>query len=376
MRMRNRGKNTWQLRWEVGRDDQGQRRQKTETFHGNKKSAEQRWRGVQATIEGHPATAWVTDSLTVNAYWDKWEAYLATTDLRSTTLANYRRWLRLYLRPSLGRFLLTQVTPLHIQEAVQAWQKRPGKQQPYLARATLNNIIVLLRHSLDQAVQWTLIPNNPAHGIRLRSASPHAIRWWTPEEAQQFLAISDQHRLGIAFRLALFGGLRIGEVAGLRWQDVNWDDQTVTIRVTVIANQGPARLSTPKTHKSQRTIKVDQQILGPLKAWQHAQKIERLAKGWAATDQIITTRKGTLCRPHTLNTILDRLIRRAQVQDIRFHDLRHTHATWLAQAGVSPKVIADRLGHTRIAFTLDTYIHSDLSDQEKALQLLAPFGPD
>ena len=376
MRMRNRGKNIWQLRWELGRDDHGQRRQKTETFHGNKKSAEQRWREVQATLDGHPATAWAREDLTCGDYLLKWLAYLATTELRPTTLASYRFYVERYLRPALGTAKLTQLTPLHLQEVLQQWQTQPGHSGHGLARSTVRRMLIIMQRALTQAVHWEMIPANPARGIRLRPATPPEIHWWTPAAAQQFLAVSDTHRLAVAFRLALFGGLRMGEVLGLRWQDVDWAQQTLTIRQIVTVLRDSVQVSAPKTAKSQRTIKVDQQILGALRARQHTQKLERLAKGWPVTDYVITTRKGTICWPHTINDILDRLIQEADVPRIRFHDLRHTHATWLAQAGVHPKVIADRLGHTRIGFTLDTYVHSDLADQEKALQLLAPFGPD
>ncbi len=386
MRLRNRGKNRWQLRWELGRDDQGHRRQRTETFHGNKKSAEQRWREVQATIEGQPGDAWATEELTFAAYLERWWVY-AAQDLRPSTQASYQSHIRRYLVPQLGSLKLTQITALHVEEALQQWRTQPRQdgKSGVLASRTVSYLRMITFRALEQAVLWDLLTANPARRVKGPTVERPTIQWWTPEEAQQFLRISDQHRLGVAFRLALFGGLRLGEVLGLRWQDVDWTAKTITIaQVASRAGSSVPHLGPPKTAKSRRIIQigsphgdktVDHQLLEPLKARYHAQKLERLACGGEATDLIVTTMKGRIILPRNLETLLDRLIVHAGVKRIRFHDLRHTHATWLAQAGVNPKVIADRLGHSQVAFTLQMYVHSDLADQAQAISRLAPFGP-
>lgn len=375
MRLRNRGKNHWQLRWELGRDDQGQRRQRTETFYGNKKAAETRWRLVQAQIDGQPGDAWALDTLTVDAYLDRWWEQVGG-QLAPGTQADYQSQLRRYIRPALGSVLLRQLTPLHIQDAIRHWSTQPrqdGKPGTLSASTVAKNRTVL-NLALQAAVRWQLLAANPVAVTKAPPRHKKEILWWTPEEARQFLAVSDAHRLACAFRLALFGGLRLGEVLGLRWQDVDWQAKTLTIRQAGIrAGSSRPQIARPKSDRSARAIVVDDQILRILKMRQHAQKVERLARGGEATDLIVSTMQGRMIFPRYLEKLLDRLIAQAGVKHIRFHDLRHTHATWLAQAGVNPKVIADRLGHTNVAFTLQLYVHSDLADQAQALQQMPSF---
>ncbi len=377
MRLRNRGKNVWQLRWELPRKADGTRHQRTETFHGNKHGAEARWRAVQADLDQNDHAAWSAETLTLAAYLDKWWEH-KTAPLAPSTRYSYQSHIRRYIVPHLGTVPLRKLSALHIDQAMRGWstQARQDGKPGTVSPRTVTYCRTILGMALDQAVIWNLIPVNPLRKVKAPKKEPHNPDWWTQEEAAQFLRISDKHRLAVAFRLALFAGLRLGEVMGLRWQDVNFADQTIDIRQTA-SRQGGSRsvLGPPKTPRSRRTIACEDTLMQALRARQTAQQIEQQLPGTVPTELVCTTLHGRLLAQRNMDTLLARLIARAGVKSIRFHDLRHTHATWLDQAGVSPRVIADRLGHSQVSFTMQTYVHSDTADQREALKRLAPAWP-
>lgn len=377
MRLRNRGKNVWQLRWELPRKLDGTRHQRTETFKGNKHAAEARWRSVQAELDQNDHAAWSADSLTLQDYLAKWWDHKSPL-LAPSTRDGYQSHIRRYIIPQLGGVPLRKLSALHIDEALRTWSTQPrqdGKPGTISAR-TVTYCRGILGDALHQAMLWDLIPSNPVRKVKAPKKEAHDLEWWTQEEAARFLPVSDTHRLAVAFRLALFGGLRLGEVLGLRWQDVDFEEQTIRIRQTA-SRQGGSRsvLGPPKTPRSRRTIACEDTLMQALAARQRAQQIEQQLPGATPTELVCTTLKGRVLGQRYMRRLLKRLIAKAGVKPIRFHDLRHTHATWLDQAGVSPRVIADRLGHSQVSFTMQTYVHSDTSDQREALKRLAPLWP-
>ncbi len=377
MRLRNRGKNVWQLRWELPRKADGTRHQRTETFHGNKHGAEARWRAVQADLDQNDHAAWSADSLTLRDYLAKWWEHKAPL-LAPSTQSGHQSHMRRYLVPQLGDIPLRKLTALHIDEAMRTWSTQPrqdGKPGTISAR-TVMYCRSLLGTALQQAVIWDLIPANPIVKVSTPKKDHHELLWWTQEEAAQFLQVSDTHRLAVVFRLALYGGLRLGEVLALRWQDVDFEASTITIAQTA-SRHGKSRavIGEPKTRRSRRTIPCEDTLMQALALRQQAQQIEQQLPGAVPTELVCTTAQGRLLVPRYVGRLLTRLTNKAHIKVIRFHDLRHTHATWLAQAGVNPRVIADRLGHSQVSFTLQTYVHANLDDQREALKRLAPVWP-
>jgi integrase len=167
--------------------------------------------------------------------------------------------------------------------------------------------------------------------------------------------------------------MRRGEVLGLRLGDIDFKASTVTVNRQWKRGERGFVLSPPMTDRGRRTIDLDAETLAVLKQWRPRQLVERMAyEGrWQETGFIFTRKDG---RPHdadVVSQVFNRIVSRAGLPRIRFHDLRHTHATLLLSAGVAPHVVSMRLGHQSVAFTLQQYAHVLPQQQAEAVQRLA-----
>jgi integrase len=180
-------------------------------------------------------------------------------------------------------------------------------------------------------------------------------------------------RLYAAWLAAATTGLRRGEVLGLMWTDVDFDKGRLSVRRARVSSGGVVVLSEPKTRRSRRVVALDQTTTAALREHRTRQLEERLAWGaaWVDTGFVFTREDGTPLHPESLSKMFQWRVRRAGLPRIRFHDLRHTHATLALQAGVHPKVVSERLGHSSIRITLDTYSHAIPAMQEEAAERIA-----
>lgn len=358
---------TWRLTWQAGRDPAtGKWRRVRETFHGTQKQAEAYWmkrqpdiqRGIGVDMQG----------LTLEALWAAW--FAAKTDLEVSTRTSYEGLWRTHIQPALGYQRVDQLTPLVIQRAIQHWQTKPradGKPGTLSAR-TVGYCRTLVVALLDQAVQWQLVPTNVARvvpGPRQHRHQHTDEDWWTVDQARAFLAVAGSHRLAMAFLLALGVGLREGEILGLRWQDIDWEHQTLSVVQTQKRGDHGYVMGRAKTDAGQRTLAVDARLMQALRLHRTAQKRNRLAlqADYHDQDLVVASVVGTPILPSNLRRVADKLMAQAGVPRIKFHDLRHTHASWLIEQGVDIRTVADRLGHTEVSFTMQTYVHSRVDRQ-------------
>ena len=173
-------------------------------------------------------------------------------------------------------------------------------------------------------------------------------------------------------------GLRRGERAGLRWSDIDLAAGTLSVRQATTVVDGHPVTGDVKTKRSRRVVDIDAGTLAVLRAWAKRQKQYQLLLGpeWIAIGLVFTMPTGEACHPDSISQAFERLVtpysksRAAELllirPRIRFHDLRHTHASHLLAAGVNVKVVSDRLGHASVAFTLDTYAHVMPGQQAEA----------
>lgn len=189
-----------------------------------------------------------------------------------------------------------------------------------------------------------------------------------------FLEHVRDDRLYAAYVLAATTGMRRGEVLGLRWQDVDLDHGRVSVSQTLVVVSGyDVQYSEPKTAKGRRSIALDENTREALKEWRERQSVERALWGDAYTDAdlVFARENGTPLHPDLFSDAFWRHVAEAKLPRIRFHDLRHTHATLALAAGVHPKVVSERLGHASVVITLDTYSHAIPAMQETAAELVA-----
>ena len=217
----------------------------------------------------------------------------------------------------------------------------------------------MLRKALEDAVQHNYVPGNVAARASVpRSSGQHReMGFWTADELRTFLDAQVDHRHYAAWYVAATTGMRRGEILGLLWRDVDLDRRRLAVRRSLVSVGYELRESDTKTERSQRVLDLDDRTIAVLRA--HRQQQAKVARTLRveAPDAVFTKPDGSPIHPDLFTQAFGQRVRSAGVPRIRLHDLRHTHATLLLQAGVSPKVVSERLGHATVAFTMQVYAH-------------------
>lgn len=229
----------------------------------------------------------------------------------------------------------------------------------------------IIRNSLEHAVDFEMIPKNPAKKVKLPKSNIKEMNIWDENEVNCFLEVAKKDQIYIVFILGLTTGMRQGEILGLRWKDVDLEKGLINIKQT-LSHDGKTFLSGAKTKSSLRTINLPLATINHLKRRKRIISKEKLSFGpeYQDFDLIACTQHGKPLNPANVRRSFNRLINLADVPIIRFHDLRHTHATLLLSKGVNVKVVSKRLGHSDIKVTLDTYSHVLPTMQEEAVRHL------
>lgn len=289
--------------------------------------------------------------------------------LKPSTRKGYADLVDAYIVPHVGDVRLAELTAGQVAKLYEhlrvSGRRRPKADgSKALSESTVHHVHVALSAALGHAVECGLLRTSPVASLP-RKARPKAtgeqrpdMRVWTAEQARTFLAEAANHRLGPMFEVALATGLRRGELVALRWEDVDLDGGQLAVRRNRVTVGYETVDGTPKSRKA-RTIDVDDGTMAALRSHRRAQLEERLAWGaaWVDTGLVFTREDGTPLHPQTALWHLRKITRAAGLPEIRLHDLRHTHATLGLAAGVPPKVMQERLGHSSVAITGDLYSH-------------------
>ncbi len=212
----------------------------------------------------------------------------------------------------------------------------------------------VLRRALKQALRWGLIARNPCDAIDPPRVPKRQIAPLTAEQVQNLLDTAKSDRLYALYVVAIGTGMRLGEIFGLQWPDVDLKGRAINVRSTLIEINGKLSLAEPKTPKSRRRVDLPQFVVDALTK----HRAQSAREGFAKAPWIFcNSTGGPLRRTHFHVNHFKPLLDTADLPAIRFHDLRHTSATLLLAAGVHPKVVQERLGHSQIGITLDTYSH-------------------
>ncbi len=296
----------------------------------------------------------------------------------TSTWDGYRRKIDRHILPSVGRTGIRRLRPEHL-EALYDRMLHPTDGPRALAPKTVLEEHLIMRSALNDAVRKGLVSRNVAlvaDAPRLRSIPKVEQKAWTAQQLQAFLRCAAGHRLFPALWLAATTGVRRSELLGLRWDDIDLRAGTMSVNRGLVAVAYEIRESRGKTRNSRRRIDLDPTTVSVLDGWGQWQRAERAAVGTEETGWVFTDAYGGPVHPHSISQTFERIATRAAVPLIRFHDVRHTHATLLIKAGVPVKVVSERLGHATPAFTIDTYQHVLPGMQADAArvfeQLIAP----
>jgi integrase len=217
----------------------------------------------------------------------------------------------------------------------------------------------VLRTALNEGQRWEVVTRNVAALVRVPKVERHPISPLTPTDARRLIDAAKTDRLGALYSAALALGLRQGEALGLRWPDVDRDAGTIRVEQQLQRVDGVLGLVPLKTTSSRRPLPIPDVIIERLRTHRAQQGAERLAAGsrWVETGLVFTTPTGGGLDGPSVTKSFQRLLKRAELPRCRFHDLRHSCASFLLAQNVAPRVVMEILGQSQIALTMNTYSH-------------------
>jgi integrase len=368
--IRERSPGAFELRYSLGIDSAtGRRRIATVTVRGTRRDAEKELRRLLRAVDTGEHVD--PNRITVRAWLETW---LGATrqEVAPRTAERYAEIVDGFLVSAIGNLQLSKLAPVHIQDAYNVWAtggRRDGKVGG-LSPRTRRHIHRILSAALTRAVEQQLIARNPADALkkRLPKVERREMATLTAEQSQRLLAALRHTRVYWPVLIGLATGMRRGEILALRWRNVGSNSGIVRVVESLEQTKGGLRFKAPKTDRL-RAVTLPRFAVEELARLKREQAEELLALGVRQTgDTLVCARAdGEPMQPRSLTHEFTRMIGRMKdIPRVRFHDLRHTHATQLLLAGVHPKVAQERLGHSTITVTLDLYSHVTATMQEDA----------
>jgi integrase len=333
----------------------GKRREMTQTFD-TKKDAKN-WAEKEAAQYREDPNRKPPSEETVGEYLTRWLDIKKTMTIEAETVLGYRQRAD-HIQRDLGTIPLKQLTPIDIQ----AFYAHLTEDR-HLSARTVNFTHTVLKMALQDAVEWGVILRNPAAKAKAKARPglrTQTLRIPTPEEMAQLIRANRQTRWYPLWVWFVVTGSRLGEALALQWQDIDWEKGQVTIRRALSGDAARRILKHPKSASGVRTLQMGPKLTRILQ--EHArnqQDWQRLAGSqWVESGHVFTTQQGKLLGKRNIERAFKQALARAALPDaIRIHDLRHGSATQWLSAGVNPKLVSERLGHSNVAFTLQVYGH-------------------
>ncbi len=356
--IRERAPGHWAIIFDVRDPATGRRRRKWHSFAGNKRQVQiERARLVSAISSG----AYIEPAkITVAAHMERWLEHVRS-QVSPKTFERYCGVVRGNILPTLGAVLLTKLQPAQISEMYAkalGSGRRDGKGG--LSPASVLYMHRLLKEALTVAVsEWRILPWNPADSIKAPKVRRKNMRALDTAETAALLEAARAYRLFVPVMLAVTCGLRRGEICALRWRNVELSSAAqLSIVGSIEQTKAGVREKGTKSGRA-RTVALTALAAEELRRHKTRQAEELLRLGVRQSDDmyVVAQADGQPLKPNSLTHEFVRFIAGTALPRIRFHDLRHSHATHLLASGVHPKIAQERLGHASVAITLDLYSH-------------------
>ena len=377
-----RGKNSYRLTVSEGFDLNGRPMIHRKTIHGTKKEAEVELAKFVTEVQN----GLVIDgkSLKFSEFVDVWKRDYGSKELAPTTYKRYCRMLETRILPYFGHFYINKIRPTDIMKFYDLLEKdtqlvrkkgnNGSKTKKPLSGKTILEHHRLLRAMLHRAVYWQLIVSNPAERVQPPKAKKPKRRSYDDEQTKillenlEKLTVEDT-KYKVAIILTIFTGVRLGELMGLEWQDVDFRNGIISInRSSQYLSDMGVFTKVPKTESSIREIAIPEFIISLLeeyKLWYEEQK-SLYGELWTNSNRLFVQADGKPMHPSSISKWFVKYVDTIGLPVINFHGLRHTNASLLVAQNVDIAVVSARLGHAQISTTLDFYVHPLLSHNRKA----------
>ena len=365
--IRKRKDGRWEGWFNIGKDENGKVKRisvtaKTKTECQDKlKTAQEKYREEQSILSTHN---YLTDSdPTLETWYGIWLDSFCKGVIKDYTIRGYESRFKMYILPAFGKMKLSEISTVACQQFLvntlnNGRIKDREKKGPALSLSTVTGIRRTLNSCLQKAVDEGILIKNPCSKVKLPAGSKPEMKTMKKEELGAFMEEAKRSGCYEFYYLELSTGLRLGEICALEWSDLDVKNKTISVKRSAQKIKGEIVISTPKTKSSIRTIRINDDLVDLLLAMKERQIESKYIfpspETGGVRDLPAVTRK------------LHRIQERAGVQQIRFHDLRHTFATLTLEAGVDVKTVSHMLGHTDAGFTMNTYMHVTDDMQKKA----------
>lgn len=328
----------------------GKRNRVYKTIKGTKKEAKAVMRQMIVDMERGIA---VRKSPKKVAEWlNEWlELYLP--NIEETTRIGYKTKINNYLIPALGDIYLQSLRTEHVQKLINDMMARDLS--PKNIRDTYNNI----NAAMKKAVVLRMIPFNPCEGVALPKLKRYKAKVYDLEMIHKLLSVAENTDMYLPILLCVTAGLRRGELLALRWDNIDFANSILQVRSNMVRGEKDFIIKAPKTESGIRDIHLGQEVMEVLKKERSKYVSDMFSKetNFQNLNFVIRQKDGSPIRPDSMSQKWRRFLEDNRLPSIRFHDLRHSNATAVIQAGVNPRVVQQRLGHSDVNITLNTYTH-------------------
>lgn len=300
---------------------------------------------------------------TVGTWMDAWFENVAKIKVRPSSHQTYRGYIDNHIKPNIGNIPLEKLTTMELQKFYRKLltsgrvERVEAKEQPKgLSAKTVRNINQVISSAMDLAVAQKIILENPTNACSLPRVEHKEMQTISAEQLQAFLEEAKRSGVYEMYYIELSTGLRRGELLGLKWEDIDMKQGVIRVRRQISRIDGKIVEAPLKTKNSYRAVTISPQAVEILKA----------QKEKTNDEYVFPSPNGGPISPDSVNNMLHRVLDRAGIPRVRFHDMRHTFATLALQNGVDIKTVSGMLGHFSAGFTLDTYAHVTTAAQKEA----------
>lgn len=352
---------SWSIVLSTGRNaTTGKRERRWLSVKGTRKDAEKRLTELLGQVDTGSYVQPVKETL--GGFLERWVKDYAWANLAPRTADGYESIVRVHLAPAFSSVVLHELRPAHLQRYY------GDKLKTGLSGLTVRHHHTMLHRALESAVKQGLLMRNPADAVDAPKGERKEMQTFDVDGLARFLDAAKATPYYPIFYIACYTGMRRSELLGLQWQDVDLIMGEVSVRRTLHNVKGKVYLRPPKTAKSKRLIPLPPSATLVLRQHREQREADRelLGKPLTGEDSVFALADGSLLHPNTVTHAWEKLVKRTGNVGVRLHDARHTHASLMLKAGVHPKVVQERLGHSTIAITLDTYSHMAPGLQEAA----------